>query len=458
MKTLDVAVQNFLDGRLWHRDHFPFSAEEIQTQIDNGNIESVQGVSRIKRNLGRSFYRCNRCLNEEQSRFTTFHCAKCRGACAYCRVCLKMGRVSICTELLLWTGPPIQFTEQHENNWQGELTTLQKKASEELMESSLKQQSHLIFAVCGAGKTEILFEPIYQLLSDGKRICVAAPRVDVILELEPRFKKAFPKTSIAALYGGVKASLEPAQLVLATTHQLYRFQNAFDTVFVDEADAFPYTADETLQKAVKKAAKKEAPIHFVTATPSEKMVKEATLKNAISVIPRRFHGHPLPIPAYQSLWRYELQLNNGKLPLKLERWIEKQLTAKKPFLLFFHNIELMKRALPLVQKLDGRIQAVHAQDENRKESVHALRNQKIPGLLTTTILERGITIPNVQVAVIGAEQSIFNKSALIQIGGRVGRSIDFSDGDFILYHHGITYAMDAAKKEIIQLNKKGDFR
>lgn len=458
METLDVAVQKFLAGRLWHREHIPFSIEEIQVQIDKGHIAVIQGVSQSKRNFGRLLYKCNRCLNEKQERFTSFHCAKCHGNCAYCRVCLKMGRVSSCTELIFWKGPPIIFNRQHENNWQGELTTLQKKASEELIESDLQRQSHLIYAVCGAGKTEILFDPIYRLLTKGKRICVAAPRVDVILELAPRFKKAFPKTAISALYGGVKAPSEPAQLILATTHQLYRFQDAFDTIFVDEADAFPYTVDETLQQAVRKAAKKDAPIHFVTATPSPKMVREATRKKAISMIPRRFHGHPLPIPKNDSLWRYEQLLNKGQLPVKLKRWIEKQLAEEKPFLLFFHTIELMKKALPIIQGIDPKIQAVHAQEENRKEFVQALRGRKIPGLLTTTILERGITIPNVQVAVIGAEQSIFTKSALVQIGGRVGRASMFPEGDFILYHHGITFAMDEAKKEIITLNRKGNHR
>ena len=59
--------------------------------------------------------------------------------------------------------------------------------------------------------------------------------------------------------------------------------------------------------------------------------------------------------------------------------------------------------------------------------------KKVPGLLTTTILERGITIPNVQVAVVGAEQQLFNSGALIQIGGRVGRSADFPSGDFVFF-------------------------
>ena len=364
-----------------------------------------------------------------------------------------MGRVSTCTQLIYWAGEQPIDEANHSIAWQGILTPRQRKASNELSVSNAQQKSHLLYAVCGAGKTEILFEPIYQLLNERKRICIAAPRVDVILELEPRFREAFPTTKIDALYGGAEPSEEFAQLVLATTHQLYRFREAFDIIFVDEADAFPYTADETLRRAVKKAAKQQAPIHAVTATPSKKVITDAKKNGAISIINRRYHGHPLPVPRYETLWNYAQRIRKGKLPHKLISWTNEQLEKKQPFLIFFHNIDLMEATEPLFQKLDPRINAVHAAHENRKELVQALRNKEIPGLLTTTILERGITIPNVQVAVIGAEQQLFNKGALIQIGGRVGRSSDHPDGDFIFFHHGISYAMDDARNEIQRLNK-----
>ena len=365
-----------------------------------------------------------------------------------------MGRVSSCTELIIWAGEQPKYPENHELAWAGVLTPRQQKASYELSESTDKGRPHLVHAVCGAGKTEILFQPIHKLLTGGKRVCIAAPRVDVILELEPRLRKAFPKTTINALYGGAEPGEGPAQLILATTHQLYRFYRAFDAIFVDEADAFPYTADETLRKAVRKAAKPSAPIHSVTATPSAKLIADIKRTGQVSTINRRYHGHPLPIPRYDSLWNYSKQIQKKKLPNKLIKWTEQRLQHKEPFLVFFHNIALMEEAEPLFQQLVPTIYAVHASHENRKERVQALRDQKIPGLLTTTILERGITIPNVQVAVVGAEQRIFNKGALIQIGGRVGRSNEHPDGDFVLFHHGITYAMDDAKKEIIRLNKE----
>lgn len=366
-----------------------------------------------------------------------------------------MGRVSTCTELIYWTGEQPIFSTTHSRAWKGILTPQQQKASDELIMSNKRQKSHLLYAVCGAGKTEILFKPIHNLLTEGKRICIAAPRVDVILELEPRLRAAFPATIIDASYGGVEPSLERAQLILATTHQLYRFREAFDVIFVDEADAFPYTADETLQRAVKKAAKQQAPIHSVTATPSKKLIADAKKTGAISTLNRRYHGHPLPVPRYETLWQYAQQMRKGKLPKKLRHWVKERLEKQQPFLIFFHQIELMEIAEPLIQKLYPQIKAVHAAHENRKEYVQALRNKEFPGLLTTTILERGITIPNVQVAVIGAEQQIFTKGALIQIGGRVGRSSEYPEGDFALFHHGISYAMDEAKQEILKLNKGG---
>lgn len=450
-------VRDFLSGRLWLRLHTPFSTATIDHYITTGHIQTMPGISTTTRWGTFSHHRCNRCGNNNQARFTTFHCAHCEGPCTYCRHCLQMGRVSTCTELISWQGDPIPFTTDHPIAWEGQLTPQQQRASDDLLSSIEARRSHLIHAVCGSGKTEMLFQPIAHCLQAGKRVCIAAPRVDVILELEPRLRSAFPHTPLQALYGGAEPTLQAAQLILATTHQLFRFQQAFDAIFVDEADAFPYSIDETLQFAVQKAMKVTGSIHYVTATPSDRLIRQMKRHGAITTIARRYHGFPLPLPRKEALWQYEKQLKKKRLPKKLAQWTKERLTNGQPFLIFFHQIDVMERALPLFHQIDERIQAVHAAHPERKAYVQAMRDEKIPGLLTTTILERGITIPNVQVAVVGAEQPLFTKEALIQIGGRVGRSAQHPAGDFVLFHHGISYAMDEAKRELQSLNKRGGF-
>ena len=365
-----------------------------------------------------------------------------------------MGRMASCDELILWKDrTPPKFLPTPQFTWTGQLTQHQQRAAEELATSLEQNRNHLVHAVCGAGKTEILFAAIQQSLQAGKRVCVATPRTDVVLELFPRFQQVFQNTVIHALYGGAPAQSGFAQLVLATTHQLYRFEQAFDVMIVDEADAFPYTYDEALQRAVVKAKTKNAPIAFVTATPSPKLLTQRTKEKwGYSFIARRFHGHTLPVPRFQALWNYEKAFRKNKIPQKLQQWLQQRLTNNEPFLIFFPTIDLMEHAAPLFRQIEPTIASVHAEDPNRKEKVLELRNEQRKGLLTTTILERGITIKNVQVAVIGAESPIFTSSALIQIGGRVGRNVQFPDGDIVFFHHGITLEMDAARKKIVEMN------
>jgi len=355
---------------------------------------------------------------------------------------------------MIWTGPKAIKINKHSLKWAGQYTELQQQAANETLASVKAKRSHLIHAVCGAGKTELLFPSVYDALKRGLRVCIATPRTDVVLELYPRFQQAFPETTIHALYGGAPYQNGYAQLVIATTHQLYRFEKAFDVIIVDEADAFPYTFDETLQRAVEKAKKEKAPLVFVTATPSAAL-RHTFQQESYSFIPKRYHNHPLPVPQVRSLWGYEKCFKRGKIPKRLKKWVEERLHQKDPFLLFFPTIDLMKRATPLVQELNEDILAVHAADPERKEKVLKLRNKEVPGLLTTTILERGITISKVQVAVIGAESLIFTANALIQIAGRVGRDVQFPDGEVLFFHHGITAEMDEACAKIQFYNKKG---
>lgn len=71
---------------------------------------------------------------------------------------------------------------------------------------------------------------------------------------------------------------------------------------------------------------------------------------------------------------------------------------------------------------------VHAGDPERIEKVQAMRDGKYRYLVTTTILERGVTFPKLNVLVLCADASEFNLPALVQIAGRAGRSSERPDG------------------------------
>lgn len=509
-------LQRYLTGRQLLLDEIPFTIEEIHIHYENGLIRYCHGVY-----MEEKMYVCGRCGNREEHLFATFPCARCREQCTYCRMCIMMGRVSTCTPLIRWIGPPPTWEiPQQPLAWDGQLSPGQQVASERIIAiihevvsasrinsllatsttnepistgqnntqnhrfsstsnrrlfTSLKnnlvstffphlfqpnmnnqhQHEMLVWAVCGAGKTELLFAGISEALKKGMRVCIATPRTDVVLELAPRLQAAFPKIKIAALYGGSEDRHTFAPLTIATTHQLFRFWAAFDVVILDEVDAFPYSADETLQHAVQQARKAKSALIYLTATPSEQWQRECQIgKRAFVTIPARYHRHKLPVPKFVWCGNWQKLLQVNKLPNSIREWVEKRVSLNKQALLFFPRIELLDQMLLILRSVHPEIQSVHAADPHRKEKVQLMRDKIIPMLLTTTILERGVTFPNIDVAVIGAEDDIFTESALVQIAGRVGRSAQFPDGVITFFHFGKTEAMVRARQQIINMNRE----
>ena len=66
-----------------------------------------------------------------------------------------------------------------------------------------------------------------------------------MVELLPRLQEAFPSKKVVAVYGGNTSSLK-GDIILLTTHQLYRYKNYFDLLIIDETDAFPFSGNELL--------------------------------------------------------------------------------------------------------------------------------------------------------------------------------------------------------------------
>ncbi|WP_144478387.1 DEAD/DEAH box helicase [Cytobacillus oceanisediminis] len=432
-------------------------SEELSIPIDQIQQYHAHGYLAYRNGIIRKPLSCTRCGTTDSSWFAELPCARCGKVELYCRKCLMMGRISECTTLISWTGPDLKFrVVDIPLLWDGQLSAGQAAASQRVLEAVQNSAELLVWAVAGAGKTEVLFAGIANALSTGKRVCVATPRTDVVLELAPRLQKVFPDIKVAALFGGSEDRHEFAQITIATTHQLLRFYKAFDVMIVDEVDAFPYSIDETLRYAVQQSRKPESSLIYLTATPNKQWQRECRsgIRDCVT-IPARFHRHPLPVPHFVWSGNWERQLKKGKLNTSLKKWVESRIASRKQVMIFAPKIDLMDKILIILRALTPLIESVHAEDPDRKEKVLRFRNKEIPILLTTTILERGVTIPNIDVAVIGTENRIFTESALVQIAGRAGRSAEYPKGDVTFFHYGKTEAMLSARRQIVMMNKAG---
>ncbi|QKS73316.1 DEAD/DEAH box helicase family protein [Paenalkalicoccus suaedae] len=390
--------------------------------------------------------RCTRCNSTRTQQ--TPRCGRCHSPCLYCRDCLQMGRNVACTPLYhsTYVHPGCDATLQ----FHGEFSPAQNEAAQKLVsfyEEGVTES--LLHAVCGAGKTEMLFPVIERALRDGP-VLVATPRRDVVTELAPRLQDAFPSVTVRAFHGGLDedARYAPCDIAVATTHQALRFFNAFALVIIDEVDAFPFTVDRKLTYAVQKARRADGRTALVTATPSS---GQRRTKHKATV-PRRYHGHDLPVPAFY--WSGNWQ---KRLPIRLLLAIREKAAKHEPTFVFVPHIDDLYLVEAKLRAFDAtlRVGTVHSAEPDRADRVAAFRAGDLDVLVTTTILERGVTVPRAHAYVLGADSGLFTSSALIQIAGRVGRHVDFPTGDVHFYHHGKTAAMVEAQKDIKALNAGG---
>ena len=128
-------------------------------------------------------------------------------------------------------------------------------------------------------------------------------------------------------------------------------------------------------------------------------------------------------------------------------------------LIFVSEIELGQRFTENVKKYfpEEKIGFVSSQTRDRLQIVEAFRKKEVTILASTTILERGVTFPFVDVFVLESNHRLFTKSALVQIAGRVGRSKERPTGELLFLSDGVTKEMKKAIKEIQEMNKEAGF-
>lgn len=324
-----------------------------------------------------------------------------------------------------------------------ELTDLQKKLSHQILEAYKNHQNVLINAVCGAGKTELVFNVIKHCLQEGLQVGFCVPRKDVVIDLYPRFKNAFPLQKVISVYGNHHDELI-GNIIVLTTHQLYRYEKYFDLLIIDEADAFPYYGNELLNTFFERSLKGN--YIMMSATSIEEMeLKIQKDEGIILYCNKRYHNHPLPVPIIKTFLM-------GKfiyLIYKLKQYHNKKL----PVLVFVPTIDECENIFQYCKYFVKNGNYAHSKKEDREIIVQDFKNNKYDYLITTSVLERGVTLKNVQVIVYNADHQLFDKKTLVQIAGRVGRKIDAYDGEVIYIASYESEAMVESIKHIEQANR-----
>ncbi|WP_152396362.1 DEAD/DEAH box helicase [Paenibacillus guangzhouensis] len=420
--------------------------------------------------------RCLRCGSRAGSHRRTA-CATCGSpGCAYCEACLAMGRSRACALLLHGTAAAARFVaaaglaraagraHATEPGARWRLSEAQHDASRAALRF-LQQPcdtagkgvpSFLLWAVTGAGKTEMIFPLIAHALEREQRVLIATPRRDVVLELAPRIAQAFPDSRLATLYGGSPDRWMAAEITLSTTHQLMRFYHMFDLVIIDELDAFPYHNNEQLQYAARKACKPDGRFIFLSATPPDAMqrdVRRGKLPHA--KVPVRFHRHPLPVPKRLTLQPLRQALDRGALPIPLVRSLTYSIDRGAQVFIFITRI---KQVEPFVHLLRHHfpnlpVEGTSSEDADRAEKVIRFRQRDSRMLVTTTILERGVTIPKSDVFILDADSALFDSASLVQMAGRAGRSLEDPAGHVTFCASVWNRAQQHAVRQITSMNR-----
>lgn len=325
-----------------------------------------------------------------------------------------------------------------------ELSPEQKELSDKLVENYKKGIDSLVFAVCGSGKTEICLQIIKYAINCGEKVAFALPRRDVCIELSNRLRQIFNKNKVVTVYGG-HTKYKEGDIVVLTTHQLYRYKKYFSLIILDEIDAFPFKGDPVLHAMFYDALCG----HYVmmSATPSKEVIKHFKQKGKdILRLSTRFHRHPLPVPII-------ITGDSFYLFCRLLLYLNKYIKSNKPVFVFAPTIKECERLFRIVSFFIKGGNCVHSRRENRKEIIEGFRQGLYKFLVTTSVLERGVTVRDLQVIVYKFHSFVYDKGTLVQISGRAGRKADAPEGEVIFLGSKKTNDAEECINEIRENNK-----
>lgn len=302
----------------------------------------------------------------------------------------------------------------------------QLKSAEEIKRDMEKERpmDRLLIGDVGYGKTEVAMRAIFKAIQEGKQAAFLVPTTVLAQQhyqsaLE-RFE-GFPiETGLLSRFRSKKQQEETIKglkrgkidLVIGT-HRLLSQDVGFKDLgllVVDEEQRFGVKHKERL-----KSLKKNVDVLTLTATPIPRTLHMSIIGvRDLSVI-------ETPPSNRYPVQTYVMELNPGAIRQAIEREI-----ARGGQVFYLHNrvATIQQRAAYLQELLpDARIAYAHGQmaEAALEEVLLRFYEGEYDVLVTTTIIETGIDLPNVNTLII-EDADRMGLSQLYQLRGRVGRS------------------------------------
>ena len=325
------------------------------------------------------------------------------------------------------------YAFQSDTLWQGEMeasfpyieTEDQVRVLAEVKQDmqNPRPMDRLICGDVGYGKTEVALRAAFKAVMDGKQVAVLVPTTvlaqqhyetfqqrlatfPVVVEMLSRFRTPQQQREIVQRLakGGVD--------IVIGTHRLLSNDILFKDLgllVIDEEQRFGVTHKETLKKM-----RTEVDVLTLTATPIPRTLYMAlTGVRDISTINTPPEER---LPIINHLGPYSPELIRRAVLRELERGGQ---------VFFVHNrVQTIQGMHSHLEKLvpEARIAVAHGQmpESELSERMRQFTNGEVDILLTTSIIESGLDIPNANTLIVDRADT-FGLAQLYQLRGRVGR-------------------------------------
>lgn len=322
--------------------------------------------------------------------------------------------------------PFIEEESKFDDAFEFEMTPDQERVMEEIFEdmNSTRHMDRLLVGDVGYGKTELAMRAAFRTVLNQKQIAVLVPTTVLASQhlavFQNRFKDFNVKIEMISRFSSGKENKEKlAKLqngdvnILIGTHRLLSQDVVFHDlglVVIDEEQRFGVK-----QKEVLKNVRLSADVLSLSATPIPRSLYMSLIGlRDISILNTPPKGRKSVITQSTALdWS------------KVEKWINKEIERGGQVYFLHNNVKTIESIASQLQAIlpYARIVVCHAQLPSKvlEKRINEFYQGNYDILVTTTIIQNGIDVPNVNTIIINNADKL-GLGQLYQLRGRVGRS------------------------------------